>query len=74
MIEGEEQYEIKGIVNHRLHREGLQYLIKWKGYRHQENKWIHEEELSQFANELMQEYLTFHVIQQIPYLTHKNPI
>ncbi|KXN93252.1 hypothetical protein AN958_00176, partial [Leucoagaricus sp. SymC.cos] len=72
MIEGEEQYKVEGIVNHCLHSEGLQYLVKWKGYRHQENKWIHEEELTQFANELIQEYLTSHAVQQIPHSMHKK--
>ncbi|KXN85783.1 hypothetical protein AN958_10841 [Leucoagaricus sp. SymC.cos] len=46
MIQGEEQYEVEGIVNHHYQAEGLQYLVKWKGYGHQENEWIHEEELT----------------------------
>ncbi|KXN82238.1 Chromo domain-containing protein T09A5.8 [Leucoagaricus sp. SymC.cos] len=73
MIQGEEQYEVEGIINHRYCREGLQYLVKWKGYGHQENEWIHEEELTQFANELIQEYLKSHKMSPKTHLTPKRP-
>ncbi|KXN85794.1 hypothetical protein AN958_10797 [Leucoagaricus sp. SymC.cos] len=69
MIQGEEQYKVEGIVNHCLHSEGLQYLVKWRGYGHQENEWIHEEELTRFADELIQEYLASHAVQQKSHLT-----
>ncbi|KXN88452.1 hypothetical protein AN958_07311 [Leucoagaricus sp. SymC.cos] len=73
MIQGEEQYEVEGIINHRYHKEGLQYLVTWKGYRHQENKWIHEEELTRFADELIQEYLKSHRMPPKIHLTSKRP-
>jgi hypothetical protein len=39
LIEGEHEYEVKAIVNHRLYGKGktLQYLLKWKGYPHTDN-------------------------------------
>src|SRR5712675_1182720 len=41
LIEGEEEYEVETIVNHRRHgrRCQLQYLIKWKGYPSSDNTW-----------------------------------
>jgi hypothetical protein len=41
LIEGEHEYEVEAIVNHRLHgkRKALQYLLKWKGYPDADNTW-----------------------------------
>ncbi len=41
LIEGEEEYEVKKIVNHRRSGQSqtLQYLIKWKGYPEADNTW-----------------------------------
>jgi len=52
LIEDEEEYEVKAIINHRCHgcRCQLQYLIKWKGYPSSDNMWeaaegVHTEDL-----------------------------
>ena len=56
IIEGEEEYEVEGIINHRI-RDGLkQYLVKWKDTPHSDNEWIEEEELSRNAEELLLDY------------------
>ena len=41
LIDGEEEYEVEHIVNHRRHGRArqLQYLIKWKGYPESDNTW-----------------------------------
>ena len=41
LIDGEEEYEVERIVNHRRHGRArqLQYLIKWKGYPESDNTW-----------------------------------
>ncbi len=41
LIKGEEEYEVKKVVNHRYsgHSRTLQYLIKWKGYPEADNTW-----------------------------------
>jgi len=41
LIDGEEEYEVKAILNHRMfgHQRQVQYLIKWKGYPHSDNTW-----------------------------------
>jgi hypothetical protein len=41
LVEGEHEYEVETIVNHRLYgkQKTLQYLLKWKGYPHVDNMW-----------------------------------
>jgi len=41
LIDGEEEYEVEAVLNHRMfgHRRQVQYLIKWKGYPHSDNTW-----------------------------------
>jgi hypothetical protein len=53
LIGGEEEYEVKALLNHRRHGRSrtLQYLIKWKGYPHSDNTWepadqVHAPELT----------------------------
>jgi hypothetical protein len=54
VIDGEEEYEIEGIINHRTNRrKGTTYLVKWKGYN--ETQWLEEEDL-EHAAEMLQEY------------------
>ena len=52
LIDGEEEYEVERIVNHRRHgrTRRLQYLVKWKGYPESDNTWepadqVHASEL-----------------------------
>ena len=56
IIEGEEEYEIEGILSHRQRDEQMEYLVKWKGYSHDENQWLPAEELTPHAAELVEEY------------------
>ena len=53
IIEGEEEYEIKGILNHRTKNKQREYYIKWKGYDHEENSWEKEAQLLSHAQELL---------------------
>jgi chromodomain-containing protein len=41
LLEGEEEYEVECIINHRRsgRARALQYLIKWKGYPEADNTW-----------------------------------
>ena len=56
LIEGEEEYEVETIVNHRHYGRWrqLQYLIKWKGYPSSDNTWEPEENVH--AEDLVKEY------------------
>ena len=38
-IEGEFKYEVEQILNSRLYRGNLQYLVKWLGYTEEHNMW-----------------------------------
>src|SRR5258708_4043558 len=56
--EGEEEYEVEKILDHRKFGRGckLQYLIKWKGYPDSENQWVDQRDV--FAAEAVSEYQT----------------
>ena len=41
--EGELEYEVEEVLDSRLFRRQLQYLMKWKGYGPEHNEWIPEE-------------------------------
>src|ERR1700738_1042115 len=34
-----EEYEVESVLDSQLHRGKPQYLVKWKGYPHEENTW-----------------------------------
>jgi len=39
LIEGEEEYIVEEVLNSRMYRRKLQYLVKWEGYGVEENTW-----------------------------------
>ena len=39
LVDEELEYEAEKILDSRLHRGKLQYLVKWKGYPNEENTW-----------------------------------
>ena len=39
LIQEQEEYEVESILDSRIYRGNLQYLIKWKGYSHADNTW-----------------------------------
>jgi len=61
LIEGEEEYEVEAIINHRYHgrRRQLQYLIKWRGYPSSDNTWETAENVH--ADELVKAYHRRHL-------------
>jgi hypothetical protein len=40
IIEDQEQYKIKTILDSRKWDQGLQYLVRWKGYNKSHNQWL----------------------------------
>ena len=50
----EKQYEVEKVVNKRVHKGKVEYLLKWKGYPSDENTWEPEDSLE--CPELLQEY------------------
>src|SRR5215510_11225002 len=59
LIEGQEEYEIEGIINHKTQDGLIWYLVKWKGYNDTQNQWLKEEELKN-ATEYLEEYKATH--------------
>ena len=53
LIEGEEEYEVDSIRDHKKRGKGYQYLVKWKGYSNE--TWEPEGNLKN-ATEILQEY------------------
>ena len=39
IIDGEAEYEVEQILNHRQKRNGIEYLVKWRGYGAHEHSW-----------------------------------
>jgi len=45
IVNAEKEYEVEAILDSRLYRKKLQYLIKWEGYDVSENSWQTKEEI-----------------------------
>ena len=56
LIDGEEEYKVKAILDSRRWGRGhkLQYLIKWKGYSDAENQWVDSKDIH--ANQLIEQF------------------
>ena len=39
LVDGEEHYEVEAVLDSRIFRGRLQYLVQWKGYSYQHNSW-----------------------------------
>jgi hypothetical protein len=46
VVQGEEEYEVDSIIDSRVYRRQLQYLVCWKGYGEGENTWEPAKNLS----------------------------
>ena len=53
--EGEEEWEVEAILDTKLVRGRIQYLVSWKGYGPQHNQWLPEKEVSKLR-ELIEEF------------------
>jgi Chromo (CHRromatin Organisation MOdifier) domain len=45
IVGGEKRYEIEEVIDSGLRYRKLKYLVRWKGYGHEENSWIAEHDL-----------------------------
>lgn len=55
---GKERYKIEEVINSCIYRGRLQYLVRWKGYGHEENLWLAEGDIN--APELIMEFYRAH--------------
>lgn len=49
LIEGEEHWGVDQIVDSRIRRENIEYLVKWTGLSNCENEWLPQQNLEQSA-------------------------
>jgi hypothetical protein len=42
LVDGYEEYEVEKILDSRMYRGKLQFLVKWDGYGPEENSWVNE--------------------------------
>ena len=55
LVDGEEEWEIEGIMNHKETGKGRLYQIRWKGYPPTEDSWETEEAL-EHSQDILNEY------------------
>jgi transposase InsO family protein len=57
IIDGEEEYEVEEILDHRRYRRQNQFLVLWKGYPRESSTW---EPISQLTNcsDILQDYIS----------------
>src|SRR6266511_659951 len=70
LVKGKEEYIVEEVLNSRLFRRKIQYLVKWEGYGFKHNTWEYLDHLNN-ALEKMAEFYTRHpdAPQQIHALT-----
>ena len=54
-VNDHQEYEVDYILNHRLHRRQMQYLVKWVGYPEHDASWEPEANLAN-ATEILLQY------------------
>jgi len=47
LIDNDVEYEVEEVLDSRMYRRKLQYLVKWKGYPHEDNTWEPEDNMQQ---------------------------
>ena len=55
LVNREEEYEVERILKHRGRPKRHSYLVRWKGYRADEDSWIPEKDLGN-SSEILSEY------------------
>src|SRR3979490_1216840 len=58
LVDGEEHYVVEKVLDSRLMRGRLHFLVKWEGYGYEENTWVAEEDMAAPAK--VQEFYQLH--------------
>ena len=59
LVDGEEHYVVEKVLDSRLMRGRLHFLVKWEGYSYEENTWVAEEDMAAPAK--VQEFYQSHL-------------
>lgn len=59
-IGDEVEHEVEGVLKHRIRDNQLEFLVKWKGFDHDENEWMTEEVLAPHALAVLNDYRKGH--------------
>src|SRR6266511_3656480 len=57
LVEGEEEYFIKEVLNSRLFHQKIQYLVKWEGYGVEHNTWEYLDHLNNAPDKVAEFYM-----------------
>ncbi|TFY65131.1 hypothetical protein EVG20_g5705, partial [Dentipellis fragilis] len=60
LIEGEDYYEVEEVLDSKLYRGRIQYLVRWKGYTSSEDTWEYATSLADSAQEAIDEFHEAH--------------
>jgi hypothetical protein len=56
IVEGEEEYEIEGILAHRQRDNHMEYRVKWKNFPYEEDEWLKEEDITPHTLQILDNY------------------
>jgi len=70
LIDGEEEYEVEAILNHRKIGRGYQYLIRWKNYSSGDDSWEPESHIKN-ADDILTTYKKKHKLRHVS-IDHLN--
>ena len=58
LLDGKEHFEVEQVLDSRMRRGQLQFLIKWKGYGYEENSWENKGDVN--APDLITDFYNSH--------------
>jgi Reverse transcriptase (RNA-dependent DNA polymerase)/RNase H-like domain found in reverse transcriptase/Integrase zinc binding domain/Chromo (CHRromatin Organisation MOdifier) domain len=56
--DGNEEYEIEEVLDSRVYRRKLQFLVHWKGYGYEDNSWVNDQDIH--APDAISEFYRLH--------------
>ncbi|THH12191.1 hypothetical protein EW146_g7786, partial [Bondarzewia mesenterica] len=60
LIDNEEAYEVKSLLDSRMFCGNLQYLVRWKGYSPTDDEWMFREDLEEDMADAQDTFEEFH--------------